>query len=98
LRSSNSKKRPPDVGNTRTGRPVWPKMRSSISRPSREEYHLWYSRFMRRGQLLQRQCEKRWSADNVTGDQGTEGQGTQPIESGIQREPEHGIHRPLPGG
>src|SRR3569833_2638058 len=45
-RSSNSKKRPPDVGKTRTGSPACPNTSYSISRPRRVEYHLWYSRFI----------------------------------------------------
>src|SRR5580698_3418794 len=45
-RSSNSKKRPQEVGKTSAGIPAWPKTSSSMSRPSAGESHLWYSRFI----------------------------------------------------
>src|ERR1700726_2252493 len=45
-RSSHSKNRPQDEGKAIAGTPAWPKTSSSMSRPSREENHLWYSRFI----------------------------------------------------
>src|SRR5271154_559995 len=45
-RSSNSKKRPQEEGNTSAMRPACPKTSSSMSRPSEGENHLWYSRFI----------------------------------------------------
>src|SRR3954463_4463361 len=66
LRSSNSKKRPPDVGKTRTGSPVCPNTSISTSRPSRVEYHLWYSRCIPLNSLL-RLDVRSGLADTVTG-------------------------------
>src|SRR3569833_134732 len=65
-RPSISKKRPPDVGKTRTGSPACPNTSISISRPRRVEYHLWYSRFIRLDLLL-RLDVRSGLADTVTG-------------------------------
>src|SRR6266699_2893677 len=48
LKSSFSKKRPPDVGKSITGRPNLPNQRNSISRPSEGLHHFPYSRYMRK--------------------------------------------------